>query len=500
MRAVSRPPRVVGVVARAVSCTIDESRPITLETSTRRDGCARQTTTTTDDDDDDDMSRGAALARAALAPMDANARRDANDARATTTTTNGNGNGNANLKCRARAPIDAETEDDARRRRRRTSRESAREPPVETRDRDRASTSTTTTTNAETMKTWPRRFRRVYAACEATLEVARFMRARKQRATADAMCANVERSTGRRCTLETLRTVAACAPRGAVTFRARTSRAEDLKNVRVDVAFEDVEGVDARAVVNASAMRSGDKLGVVAMREMLRGIREKLTETLMRAHDGDAYSPGSAPPERWREGFDPERVSPPEPVEIEFLEEVVRAEPRLATSVSAPLLGAPDDGRGGLSEGELARAMSDLGPEGNGLSARAVQTVLERQVEVEAYNDPAAVADRERRRLYGGLPRLFDAIRSSFASSKRRVMELDALLDELTRTNARASVSAHELTDGVRILARTCPEWCTIAHAQHGDEELFRVVSRDPATARAARHRLAKLCRDAATH
>ena len=340
----------------------------------------------------------------------------------------------------------------------------------------------------------------MYAACEATLEVARFMRARKQRATADAMCANVERSTGRRCTLETLRAVAACAPRGAVTFRARTSRADDLKNVRVDVAFEDVEGVDARAVVSASAMRSGDKLGVVAMREMLRGIREKLTETLMRAHDGDAYSPGSAPPESWREGFDPERVSPPEPVEIEFLEEVVRAEPRLATSVSAPLLGAPEDGRGGLSEGELARVMSDLGPEGNGLSARAVQTVLERQVEVEAYNDPAAVADRERRRLYGGLPRLFDAIRSSFASSKRRVMELDALLDELTRTNARASVSAHELTDGVRILARTCPEWCTIAHAQHGDEELFRVVSRDPATARAARHRLAKLCRDAATH
>ena len=89
----------------------------------------------------------------------------------------------------------------------------------------------------------------MYAACEATLEVARFMRARKQRATADAMCANVERSTGRRCTLETLRAVAACAPRGAVTFRARTSRADDLKNVRVDVAFEDVEGVDARAVV-----------------------------------------------------------------------------------------------------------------------------------------------------------------------------------------------------------------------------------------------------------
>ena len=448
------------------------------------------------------MSRGAALARAALAPMDTNARRDATDARAATTTTNGNGNGHGHgratdLKCRARAPADAETEDDARRRRRRTSRESVREPLVET--RERASTSSATT-NVETMKTWPRRFQRVYAACEATLEVARFMRARKQRATADAMCANVERSTGRRCTLETLRAVAACAPRGAVTFRARTSRADDLKNVRVDVAFEDVEGVDARAVVSASAMRSGDKLGVVAMREMLRGIREKLTETLMRAHDGDAYSPGSAPPESWREGFDPERVSPPEPVEIEFLEEVVRAEPRLATSVSAPLLGAPDDGRGGLSEGELARVMSDLGPEGNGLSARAVQTVLERQVEVEAYNDPAAVADRERRRLYGGLPRLFDAIRSSFASSKRRVMELDALLDELTRTNARASVSAHELTDGVRILARTCPEWCTIAHAQHGDEELFRVVSRDPATARAARHRLAKLCRDAATH
>ena len=60
------------------------------------------------------MSRGAALARAALAPMDTNARRDATDARATTTTTNGNGNGHGratDLKCRARAPADAETED-----------------------------------------------------------------------------------------------------------------------------------------------------------------------------------------------------------------------------------------------------------------------------------------------------------------------------------------------------------------------------------------------------
>jgi hypothetical protein len=77
-------------------------------------------------------------------------------------------------------------------------------------------------------------------------------------------------------------------------------------------------------------------------------------------------------------------------------------------------------------------------------------------------------------------------------------MELDPLLDELMHTNARAEISAHELADGVRILARMCPEWCTIVHARHGDEELFRIVSRDPATARVARAKLAKLCRDAA--
>lgn len=405
------------------------------------------------------------------------------------------------MKSRARETSDDAADadaDDARRRRRRVSSDapSTRVEP----DRERATKMDASMTHA---RRWPETFQTAYAACEATLEVARFMRARRQRATAEAMCANVERSTGRRCTLETLRVVAACAPAGAVTFRARTARADDLKNVRVDVAFDDAGFVDdADGAVGASGARRGDKLGVMAMRAMLRGIRETLTETLMRAHDGDAYAPGSAPPERWREGFDPERVPLPEPVEIEFLEHVSRAEPRLATSVSAPLLGgAANDGRGGgVSDGELARAMSDLGPEGNGLSARAVQTVLERQAEVEAYNDPAAVADRERRRLYGGLPRLFDAVRSAFASSGRRVMELDALLDELTRTSARASVSAHELTDGVRILARTCPEWCTIAHATHGDEELFRLVSRDPATARAARHRLVKLCRDAATH
>jgi len=453
------------------------------------------------------MSRGAALARAALEPMDANARRrprpprDSDDARATTTPKRRDDDADGlNLKSRARETNDAA--DDARRRRRRVSSD-APSTRVES-ERERATWSSTRRMDASTARAcrWPETFRAAYAACEATLEVARFMRARKQSATAETMCANVERSTGRRCTLETLRVVAACAPAGAVTFRARTARADDLKNVRVDVAFDDAAFVDADAVVSTSGVRSGDKLGVMAMRAMLRGIREKLTETLTRAHDGDAYAPGSAPPERWREGFDPERVPLPEPVEIEFLEHVSRAEPRLATSVRVPLLGgAANDGRGGgVSDGELARAMSDLGPEGNGLSARAVQTVLERQAEVEAYNDPAAVADRERRRLYGGLPRLFDAVRSAFASSGRRVMELDALLDELTHTNARASVSLHELTDGVRILARTCPEWCTIAHATHGDEELFRLVSRDPTTARAARHRLVKLCRDAATH
>jgi hypothetical protein len=263
-----------------------------------------------------------------------------------------------------------------------------------------------------------------------------------------------------------------------------------LKNIHVDVDLGIEEGSSGN-----------DKAGMVAMRAKMAAIRAKMVMIVANTHEGDAYDASAAPPESWREDFDLESVPLPEPVKIAFMEDSSRDGPRLLSSTSAPLLGEASTsalGRGGVSEGELTRAMSDLGPDGKGISARAVQAVLERQAIVEAFNDPSAVADRERRRLHGRLPHIFDAVRTAFAARKRSVMELDPLLDELMHTNARAEISAHELADGVRILARMCPEWCTIVHARHGDEELFRIVSRDPATARVARAKLAKLCRDAA--
>ena len=200
-----------------------------------------------------------------------------------------------------------------------------------------------------------------------------------------------------------------------------------------------------------------DKAGMVAMRAKMAAIRAKMVMIVANAHEGDAYDASAAPPESWREDFDLESVPLPEPVKIAFMEDSSRDGPRLLSSTSAPLLGEASTsalGRGGVSEGELTRAMSDLGPDGKGISARAVQAVLERQAIVEAFNDPSAVADRERRRLHGRLPHVFDAVRTAFAARKRSVMELDPLLDELMHTNARAEISAHELADGVRILAR----------------------------------------------
>mgnify|MGYP003307273780 FL=1 len=441
-------------------------------------------------------SRGAAMARAALGVVDANAnaRARARDdgagdraaKRAAGRDDGGAGRLNSNSSATKRRRSDAGRRADDARDAREEDERSARASGAN--EDARATTGEAVAANER--QRLPKKFETLRATSEAALVVARFMRARGQRATADAMCANIERSTGRRCSLETLRMVAACAPAGTITFRAKTSRADDLKNIHVDVDLGIEEGSSGN-----------DKAGMVAMRAKMAAIRAKMVMIVANTHEGDAYDASAAPPESWREDFDLESVPLPAPVKIAFMEDSSRDGPRLLSSTSAPLLGEASTsalGRGGVSEGELTRAMSDLGPDGKGISARAVQAVLERQAIVEAFNDPSAVADRERRRLHGRLPHVFDAVRTAFAARKRSVMELDPLLDELMHTNARAEISAHELADGVRILARMCPEWCTIVHARHGDEELFRIVSRDPATARVARAKLAKLCRDAA--
>jgi len=326
----------------------------------------------------------------------------------------------------------------------------------------------------------PRAFETLVDVREALIFVGRFLRARGRTMTVDVVCESVERSLRRRCSFETLRRVAAAAP-GALEFTARTSRADDLRRIHVEIAVPELDGDAAK----------GGGLSAVT-RQRVEEMREALLDVVLRAHDGEAYEAGKFP-ETWRKDFNLESVPLPEPVEIALTEDVVRDEPRLAASTSAPALGACAK----VTENELARTMSDMGADGKGLSARAVQAVLERQAAVEAFNDPSAVADRARRKIHGRLPYVFDAVRSAFATSKRRVMELNALVEELANTNAGHPVAVHELADSVRILARTCPEWCSIAYSKRGDEELFRLVSRDPMTSRSARQKIASLMRDA---
>lgn len=326
----------------------------------------------------------------------------------------------------------------------------------------------------------PRAFETLVDVREALIFVGRFLRARGRTMTVDVVCESVERSLRRRCSFETLRRVAAAAP-GALAFTARTSRADDLRRIHVEIAVPQLDG-DAT---------KGGGLSVVT-RQRVEEMREALLDVVLRAHDGEAYEAGKFP-DAWRKDFNLDSVPLPEPVEIALTEDVVRDEPRLAASTSAPALGACAK----VTENELARMMSDMGAEGKGLSARAVQAVLERQAAVEAFNDPSAVADRARRKIHGRLLYVFDAVRSAFATSKRRVMELNALVEELANTNARHPVAVHELADSVRILARTCPEWCSIAYSKRGDEELFRLMSRDPMTSRSARQKIASLMRDA---
>ena len=426
------------------------------------------------------MSRGRVMARLALDAIDANV--GARAGAASASEKDGDG---ANLNSKRRQANDSNVSSTKRTKGEADASDGdgSRERARDEASRARASASAPEGRRAGTMtdgRALPMKFRRALDACESTLFVARFMRARGILANADAVCANVERATGSRCTLETLRLVAALSG-GGVRLRARGSRT-DARRVRVEVDFGD--GDEA----------NGDVTGLAAMKARVEEIRVRMIETVAKVHGSDA---SGATMETWRDDFDLESVELPELAEIELEdeEEQRRVEPRLLSSSSAPILG---ESKERVSEGELIRTMSDLGPECKGLSKSAIQAVLERQAVVDAYNSPVAVADRERRRLYGRLPQVFDAVRSTFAAGKRRVMELNLLLDELARTNARTPVSNDELIDSIRILTRTCPEWCAIAPSRSGDEELFRIVNRDPGVARDARARVSALCRDAA--
>jgi len=316
----------------------------------------------------------------------------------------------------------------------------------------------------------PRAFQTLVDAYQAVLIVGRLLRVRQGSMTADVVCAGVQRTLGRRCTLDTLRRLEATMP-GTISFRARTTSAEDLRRIHTDIAIEGERRVE--------------------------DFRNKLLDVIARAHEGDGYVEGELP-SAWREGFNIDNVPLPEPVDIAFMDEDSREGPSLSTenaaskATGASFVGVVHK----ISDSDVAKAMLDLGTDGEGLSEKAVRAALERKVAVEAFADPNAVAERARRKLYGRLPYVFDAVRSTFASSNRRVMEFDALMDTLLRTNARQSVAADELTDSVRILARACPEWCQISNAKHAGVELFRVVSKSAEVARAARLKLANLVRD----
>jgi hypothetical protein len=308
----------------------------------------------------------------------------------------------------------------------------------------------------------PRDFQTLLDVYEALMIVGRLLRVRQCTMTADVVCTNVQRMVSKRCTLDTLRRVEAVAP-GTMLFQARTAHAEDLRRIHTDIVPEGVR--------------------------TLEDVRNTLLDVVARAHDGESYIEGELP-SAWREDFALNSVALPEPVEIEFMEDDGRDGPKLSADHAAnksAAAAARAEVANKVTDAEVARAISEMGADADGLSEKAVRAALERKVAIDAFNDPNAVAERARRKLYGRLPFVFDAVRSIFSTAKRRVMEFDQLMDTLVRTNARQSVAKDELTDSVRILARVCPEWCEISHAQHADVELFRVVSASPEIARAAR-------------
>ena len=385
-------------------------------------------------------SRGAALARAALGEMDSNA------------AANGDANGDV-----VRAGVSAAKANDA----------SGRVEGLHSDD------SAPMAKRARVDKVaapgdglaLPRDFQTLLDVYEAVILVGRLLRVRQGTMTADVVCANVQRTVSKRCTLDMLRRLEAVAP-GTIAFQARTACAEDLRRIHTEIDFE--------------------------VERTVSDVRRVLLEIVARAHDGDAYVQGELPSE-WRDDFDLNAVALPDPVQIAFMEDDERDGPKLAAEHATNKLAAAAaraEVASRVTDSEVARAISEMGADADGLSEKAVRAALERKVALDEFNDPSAVAERARRKLYGRLPFVFDAVRSIFSTAQRRVMEFDQLMDTLVRTNARQSVATDELTDSVRILARVCPEWCEISHGQHADVELFRVVSKNPEIARQARGKL----------
>ena len=136
----------------------------------------------------------------------------------------------------------------------------------------------------------PRAFETLVDVREALIFVGRFLRARGRTMTVDVVCESVERSLRRRCSFETLRRVAAAAP-GALAFTARTSRADDLRRIHVEIAVPELDG-DAAKGGGLSALT----------RQRVEEMREALFDVVLRAHDGEAYEAGKFP-EAWRKDF-----------------------------------------------------------------------------------------------------------------------------------------------------------------------------------------------------
>lgn len=107
--------------------------------------------------------------------------------------------------------------------------------------------------------------------------------------------------------------VAVCASAGTITFRAKTSRADDLKNIYVDVDLGIEEGLSGN-----------DKVGMVVMWVKMVVIWVKMVMIVVNTYEGDAYDVSAASLESWREDFDFESVFLFELVKIVFMEDLLR--------------------------------------------------------------------------------------------------------------------------------------------------------------------------------
>lgn len=151
-----------------------------------------------------------------------------------------------------------------------------------------------------------------------------------------------------------------------------------------------------------------------------------------------------------------------------------------------------------VSDAEAAAARDVLGDGASDLPIAAVAAVMKRRAMVDHETDPAVVAERRRRRMLDLLPALFDAVRSIFSTSKRRVCPFPELLSQVLRATTRHATSPSETQEALRLLAASAPEWCTLMSAAEtvSGEELWRIKSQDVAVTRFVREKLMAMKQD----